>query len=175
MNMTEYYPFAWVPVCFLTMVSLIAAAPTVYSQPGQVSGHAERVIIQPGGLVLDARIDTGAEHSSLNAKNIEKFTRDGGAWLRFSVLQDGYRSVAIERPIHRVARIRRHERQIQERDVVLLGICLGKVFKTVEVNLVDRTGFDYQMLIGRSFLSGDFLVDPGRSFLLEPRCATIPQ
>ena len=52
----------------------------------------------------------------------------------------------------------------------MLGVCLGSVQRTVEVNVVDRSGFDYPVLIGRSFLAGIFVVDPGERFLLTPDC-----
>ena len=39
-----------------------------------------------------------------------------------------------------------------------------------EVNLADRTNFDYQMLIGRSFLSGNVLIDPSLQYSFEPNC-----
>ena len=58
---------------------------------------------------------------------------------------------------------------------MLLSICLGAILKTAEVNLIDRAGFDYPMLIGRSFLGEDFLVNPGERFLLEPSCGKVPQ
>lgn len=72
--------------------------------------------------------------------------------------------------LHRIARIRRHGGRVEERDVVMLGVCLGSVQRTVEVNVVDRSGFDYPVLIGRSFLAGIFVVDPGERFLLTPDC-----
>lgn len=54
--------------------------------------------------------------------------------------------------------------------MIILGICLGTTYKEVEVNLANRSNFNYQMLIGRSYLSGDFLVDAGKIFFLKPLC-----
>jgi hypothetical protein len=167
--------FGWALISVLTMVSLGGPCLADSGQQKRVTGFVEIIRLHPGGLSLHAKIDTGAAHSSLDAKGVEKFSRDGEPWLRFSVTNQANRSVVIERPLHRTARIRRHAGQVQERDVVLLGVCLGAIFKTVEVNLIDRAGFDYQMLIGRSFLDEDFLVDPGERFLLEPSCANAPQ
>jgi hypothetical protein len=140
------------------------------SQEKRVSGYIETVRIHPGELALSARIDTGAMHSSLNARGVERFSRDGKPWVRFSLTNEAKRTVIIEGQVHRIARIRQHGGGVQERDVMMLGVCLGTVFKTVEVNLVDRGGFDFQMLVGRSFLGEDFLVDPSERFLLEPKC-----
>ena len=51
-----------------------------------------------------------------------------------------------------------------------LGICLGNVYKEVEVNLEDRSKFNYQLLIGRSYLKNSFLVDASATFTLKPNC-----
>lgn len=135
-----------------------------------IAGYVERVRIYPGGLSLVAKLDTGAENSSLNATNVERFDRNGKTWVRFEITNQQSRTIVIERPIHRTAQIRRHGGRIQERDVLLLWLCLGTVLKEVEVNIIDRTGFNYQLLIGRSYLSGEFLIDSSGSFLLESRC-----
>jgi hypothetical protein len=44
------------------------------------------------------------------------------------------------------------------------------VYKEVEVNLEDRRKFNYQILIGRSFLKKSFLVDASATFTLQPSC-----
>jgi hypothetical protein len=44
------------------------------------------------------------------------------------------------------------------------------VYKEVEVNLEDRSKFNYQLLIGRSYLKNSFLVDASATFTLKPNC-----
>ena len=39
-----------------------------------------------------------------------------------------------------------------------------------EVALADRNHLDYEMLIGRSFLAGNVIVDPSKTFTIEPSC-----
>ena len=155
------------------MATLSVVVPLFAAQGQQklVAGHVEQVHIYPGEFALRARIDTGANQASLNAVNVEKYAQDGQQWVRFALTNHAGRSILIERPVRRIARIRRHGGLIQEREVLLLGICVGTVFKEVEVNLINREGFNYQMVIGRGFLGEDFLVDPARSFLLRPDCA----
>ena len=77
----------------------------------------------------------------------------------------------MERPVVRTVRIKRHAGRSLERPVVLLSICVGSVHKEVEVNLVDRSRFQYPLLLGRSFLEGDLLVDSARRYTLAPACA----
>lgn len=149
---------------------IVAACSAAHAGEKLTVGYVENVQIFPGGLSLQAKIDSGADHSSVNAKAVEKFVRDGSDWVRFSLTNDLGRTIVVERPVLRTARIRRHGGLIEERDVLLLGICLGNIFKQIEVNIVDRSGLAYPVLIGRSYLKGAFLVDPGARFMHEPRC-----
>ncbi len=58
----------------------------------------------------------------------------------------------------------------QKRPVVNLELCLAGISKNVQVNLVNRTGYDYQLLLGRSFLSGNFVVDPSAVDYVRDGC-----
>jgi hypothetical protein len=51
-----------------------------------------------------------------------------------------------------------------------LRICVGGISKEVEVSLVDRSNYEHPLLIGRSFLAGDLIVDPGATFSVSPTC-----
>ena len=42
--------------------------------------------------------------------------------------------------------------------------------KIAEVSLVNRGKFNYEMLVGRRFLAGDFIVDPATTYTLDPSC-----
>ena len=42
--------------------------------------------------------------------------------------------------------------------------------KKAEVNLINRSGMNYRMLLGRLYMAGDFLVDPKATFLTRPTC-----
>lgn len=152
----------------------LAGAGGAVEDAGPIAGYVESVRVYPGGLELAGKLDTGAEHSSLDAEKLHRFERDGVQWVRFSVVSGKGRTIDFERKLLRVARIRRHDGGVQVRDVVRLGLCIGSVYKEVEVNLVDRSGFSYQLLVGRSFLGGNLLVDAGRTYLLSPRCENAP-
>lgn len=134
------------------------------------AGWLEQVTVVDAGGRVEAKLDTGAEHSSLHATAIERLVRDGGGWVRFSVrLADG-RDVLLERPLRREVRIKRHDAASQPRPVVRLTLCIGGLSRDVEVNLVDRSAFDFPMLVGRSFLRDQLLVDAGRQYLLPAGC-----
>jgi hypothetical protein len=138
-----------------------------------VVGWIEKVSITPG-LILHAKMDTGADYCSLHVEDIQPFRREGVTWVRFKVTNRIGESISIERKVLRTARIKRKENESQKRYVVYIGICLGDVYKEVQVNLVDRSGFKFHMLIGRNFLLDSFVVDPSLQYTREPLCGKGP-
>lgn len=134
------------------------------------AGWVEKAVLYPQGIVLHAKLDTGAKTSSLNAPDPEYFTRDGQEWARISVTNKNIETVIVEAPVVRNVKIKRHFGESQIRQVVLLDLCIGKVRKIEEVNLVDRTGLNYPLLIGRNFLEGALLIDSGATYMLSPDC-----
>jgi hypothetical protein len=70
----------------------------------------------------------------------------------------------------RTATIKRHYLKSQQRPVIKLGLCLGTIYKETEVNLVDRSGFQYRMLLGRKFMEGEVIIDPSAKYTVEPEC-----
>lgn len=136
-----------------------------------IVGWVERVAIYPGGLVLTAKIDTGAVSCSLHTQSIELFHRDGRNLARLRMLDQQGVETVIETPIVGTKRIRRHFGRYQDRPVIRLKICLGTFSKEVDVNLVDRSGLDYPLLIGRNFMAGALVVNPSEKFTIEPSCA----
>jgi hypothetical protein len=158
-------------VClFLIVAGLTTAASTVVREDKEVVGWLEKVRVYPENLIIHAKLDTGARNSSLNAPHVSVFKRKGENWVRFDVTDRLGKTVTLERKVHRMTKIKQHDRPPDFRPVVRLSICLGDTFKVVEVNLRDRSDFNYQMLIGRSFLKEDFVVDASVKFTKRPRC-----
>ncbi|WP_051074679.1 MULTISPECIES: RimK/LysX family protein [unclassified Thioalkalivibrio] len=137
-----------------------------------ILGTVEDVKIPAEGIVLEARLDTGATSSSLNALNKEKFERDGDEWIRFDVVdpddEDAY--ITLERPIERNVRIRQHSGESQERPVISMEFCIGDQRIKGDTTLIDRTNLTYQALIGRTHLAGHILVDSGAEHTHRPDC-----
>ncbi len=138
--------------------------------PVMTVGWIEDVVITPGDLEIRAKLDTGARTSSINARHYELFEKNGERWVRFSVTNRLGVTRAFERRVFRIARIKRIKGKSQERPVIMLGICIGNIFRETQVNLVDRDGFNYQMLIGRRFLAKYVAVDSGRTLTTKPGC-----
>ncbi|MCU4676295.1 ATP-dependent zinc protease [Catenovulum sp. 2E275] len=115
-----------------------------------------------------ARVDSGATTSSLSAKHIVEFERDGEEWVRFQLLHqvtdlDGRE---IEAKIERTVRIRQSSSdETERRHVVKLSINLGNLHQIAEFTLADRSDMDYPILLGREFLQDLTLIDVGRTFI----------
>ena len=153
----------------LIVAILIGTPFSAFAQEKLVVGLLEKVKICPENLIMTAKLDTGAEHSSLSAINIKEFVRDGKRWIRFDVHTQGLWKTR-EKRLLRIAKIKRHPNDHQERPVIRLGICLGKYYREVDFNLTDRRRFEHQMLIGRSFMNGLLVVDPAAEFSTTPNC-----
>lgn len=151
--------------------SSLKSGKTARSRP--VVGWIETVAIEPGDLRLRAKLDTGARTSSLNAPDFRLFERDGVQWVAFTVTNRDGREITLERKVVRSARIKRIQGPSQVRPVVMLTLCIGNIYGETEVNLVNRAGFNYEMLIGRRFLARRFAVDPARALTVEPDCPDV--
>ena len=137
----------------------LISPPTAEAGEKITVGFIEEVIVVPGNISLAAKIDTGADNSSLHATAIMRITRKGQKWVRFRVRDENGRRHIMERPLVRMTGIRQDDGPRDERPVVSLVICLGGVAKKAQVNLNDRSNYKYKMLVGRSFLQDSFLVD----------------
>ena len=161
-------------------VLLSVLALPVMAAEHMLYGRYEYIKLPEIGETLQAKMDTGALTASLSAKNIETFTRDGEPWVRFQLATKGASDKVYE---HRVARISKIKNRADEDDdkeepasakrpVVDLEMCLGSVKRTVEVNLTDRSSFNYPLLIGAKALR-EFgaAVNPARRYTADkPDC-----
>lgn len=158
-------------LCVLVL-PVMAAEPTLY-------GRYEYIKLPEIGETLKAKMDTGALTASLSAKNIETFTRDGDEWVRFQLATDGASKKVYEHKVARISKIKsradeddKEEPTSAKRPVVDLEMCLGNVRRTVEVNLTDRSSFNYPLLIGAKALR-EFgaAVNPARRYTADkPEC-----
>ena len=155
-----------------------AASKTVY-------GLNEYARLSDIDLEVAAKLDTGAKTASLSARDIKHFKRNGESWVRFYLAIDDRHVHPIERPLARVSKIKRRaddldpdeEQKYSARPVISLQICMGEVLRTVEVNLTDRSAFQYPLLIGSEALKHfDAVVDPSLKYAAgKPGCASIAQ
>ncbi|BBI51220.1 ATP-dependent Zn protease [Vreelandella olivaria] len=120
-------------------------------------GRSEWVGLPSLGTYLKARVDSGANTSSLSAEEITRFERDGENWVRFKlalneddVAVESQRDEWIEAPVVRRVRIVQASGE-ESRPVISLLMTLGPIRENVEFTLNDRSHLDYPVLLGRRF------------------------
>ena len=137
----------------------------------QILGWIENAFLPDPGLALKAKLDTGAETSSLDARILKKFRKAGKRWVRFAVTdRDSGEEFVMVRERVRTIGVVQHDGSRQTRPVVMLEICIADQLLKTEVSLIDRSEFNYSLLLGRSALASFALVDAGNSFLSKPDC-----
>ncbi|PJI48335.1 MAG: ATP-dependent zinc protease [Pseudomonas sp.] len=151
----------------------------------KIYGRYEWVSLPELDQTLQAKMDTGAYTSSLSAKDIQIFQRDGEDWVRFKLAtKDGGDSV-YEHKLSRISKIKNRSETgtedeeeeaspgLSQRPVIELPVCLGGDQRTIEVNLTDRSHFNYPFLMGTKGLRKFHVaVDPGERFVAgKPDCS----
>ncbi|MNN17498.1 hypothetical protein D3C81_1306880 [compost metagenome] len=166
----------------LALVALLLSG-TGFAAGKTIYGLNEYAGIAELDLQVAAKLDTGAKTASLSARDIKRFKRDGQTWVRFYLGTDDADSNPIERPLARISKIkRRHgdfnpdeEKTYTARPVIELAVCMGKTRRTIEVNLTDRSSFQYPLLIGSEALKRfGALVDPSLKYAAgKPGCEPV--
>lgn len=136
-------------------------------KPLPVVGWRELVALPELGLAaIPAKIDTGARTSSLHGTILERFERDGEAFVRFAVDYSQQQVRQVCEAVHVDWRgITSSNGETQRRMIIKTPIRIGDVEFRAEISLADRSDMKFPMLIGRSALRRHFLVDSGYSWL----------
>jgi hypothetical protein len=126
-----------------------------------IVGQREQVWLQDLQLTLPARIDTGAETASLDARNIELFERNSRRWVRFEIVHpQSNEPIELELKLERMALIiQSNTTEPERRPVIKLGLTVGHISQSAEFTLSNRGHLDYQVLIGRNILQDVMVVD----------------
>lgn len=134
-----------------------------------IIGELEYVYLSPPNIQLSARIDTGANTSSLNALDLTEIERDGKPYVRFSLIdpQSGEK-VELTRRVKGRVKIKEHLGEALSRPIVKMRVRLGNLDQHIEMTLADRSEFKNQVLIGRNFLRDFAIVDVSKKYLSKP-------
>jgi len=162
--------------CTLAAVACANAADKKADEkPQPVIGWVENVKLMDAGVVYKARIDTGAGLASLDAviEKVIKSEKAGKPDRVVFTIEDGKGGKkTLEKDIVEWVNIKKKGGTgFIPRPVVKMQVCLGGKTLTARMNLAERHGFLYPVLIGRNFLKmGHFLVDTRKSFTHDPDC-----
>jgi hypothetical protein len=133
-------------------------------QAPQVIGPVAKVEIEDNQIAFVARVDTGAHRCSLHTSEWEvqdaspSMVENVGKQIRFRVENHRGESQWFERTIAAVSLVRTSEQE-EMRYLVSLTLNVDGIEREVLVSLNDRSEMIYPMLLGRNYLSGEFVVD----------------
>ena len=134
-------------------------------------GWRELVDLPGIGLTrIPAKIDTGARTSSLHARVLDRFERDGKPFVRFAVDWDDIAHEGEEVQVD-TRGVTSSNGETQNRFVIKTPVRIGSIEFRAEFTLADRSDMKFPMLIGRTALRRRFLVDSGHSWLQSPDAA----
>jgi len=132
-------------------------------------GLVEDVVLMPWGVKLPARVDTGAAMTSLDARGLK--VQGGVAEFR---LPKEYGGLKLSLPVVKWMRFRSSESR-DRRPVVEMDLCVGNRLIRTELNLNNRAGVEYPLLLGRNVLQRDFVIDCKKEKCAPPSCPGVPR
>lgn len=136
-------------------------------------GWRERVALPELGIPrITAKTDTGAFSSSIHAFDIEPEQRDGETWVTFSVLpsrRDPDQVIHCEARVSDQRRVKSSDGSVSQRFFIRTSMIIGEQTLNIEISLADRGTMGYRMLLGRTAIRGNFIVDPAASYLTTRR------
>jgi len=148
---------------------------SAYAEP-EVLGWLESAYVQPWGIKVRAKLDTGARTSSIHATDIEPYKFNDELWVRFTLTDPKRKEgldqkvISVDKPVIRETKIKEHIGDSTSRYIIELEICLnGKNYNT-PVTLADRSNFHYPLLLGRVTLADKLIIDPGKTFTANKAC-----
>lgn len=135
-----------------------------------VLGAIENVYLIDEELSFEARIDSGAETSSLGVYGVRDFERDGKEWVRFK-LENKKSAPSYEYRVNDKVRIKQSSADfVEDRFEIKMDIRVGeKKYRNQVFNLANRRNMEHQMLLGRNFLRDIAVVDVSEKHLLKKR------
>ncbi len=166
-------------VLWATTASAVAEKASLKNDlPALTVGWVEPVFIPAIAATYKAKLDTGAETSSIHAEVLDVTSKPAAAGEKkghkiviFRILDEDGTAKTLERRLKRWVRIKERKGGYTRRPVVEMDFCLAGREIIDEVNLTDRGTFIYPMLIGRhSLRKGHFVVDSTRHLTTKPLC-----
>jgi hypothetical protein len=164
-----------IPYYLVALLALVvsAIAPAKANNQPVIMGWVEEVYVPSIDSVLKAKLDTGAETSSIRAE-VLKIMRNKKTDKRkviFKIEDENGKDRVLERKIVRFVAIKKKDGGFVRRPTVLMDFCIAGRHADSEVNLASREDFIYPVLIGRNMLDqGDILVDANRVYTARPQC-----
>ncbi|ROR97991.1 hypothetical protein EDC56_3660 [Sinobacterium caligoides] len=119
----------------------------------------ERVELTAANRVVEALVDTGAQTTSLDARNVRIERTKTAFYVDYELVDRKTGRVSHHRDdVVRMVRIIRHDGSRLLLPVVKMHLRVAGVTRYIDVSLMDRRAFPYAMLLGRNFMGDTILV-----------------
>ena len=120
---------------------------------------------------VKAKIDTGARTSALDALSYTLYeSADEGLVAELVLALDRRhpeRQSKVRVPVLGMAVVSNSNGMREQRPLIETTVRLGPVCKRVRLTVTNRAGMRFRMILGRTALAGDFVVDVSRKYLLR--------
>lgn len=121
---------------------------------------------------IKVKVDTGARTSALHVSNVEYFVKSRKQYVRFHIHPEQKKfhpMITTESELVEMREVRSSNGKVSLRPVIETAMILGGSVRLIELTLVNRDMMGFRMLLGREALRREFIVDPGKSFLVSQR------
>ena len=135
-----------------------------------IIGWKESIDLPDWGIEsILAKADTGALRSAIDVKRMHLL--DDGR-IEFDIVlsrKAGDLIHTVRSQVEHTSRVRSSNGQMHERYFVKTRVRIGRKVKEIELSLVCRKSMICRMLLGRKALAEDFVVDPEKRYVINPR------
>jgi hypothetical protein len=117
---------------------------------------------------IKAKVDTGARTSCLHTFFVERYRQAGADFVRFGVhpiQKSTEQAFVCQAPLLDQRMVSDSGGHRENRFVIRTPAIIGSDRRDIEITLTDRDSMRFRMLLGRTALSGHYLVNPQASYL----------
>ncbi len=117
---------------------------------------------------IDVKIDSGAFTSSLHCHHIEEIAKDGKTILTCKFLDPShpdYSDKEFSFEEYEIRKVKSSNGILETRFSIVTEINIFNQNRPIEMTLAERGSMKYAILLGRKFLSKNFVVDTARTNL----------
>ena len=116
---------------------------------------------------VPAKVDTGARTSVLHCSHIRLLKKGRKQFVEFRPLDErnNPQTDTYIFPFHSERKIKNSFGQEENRYIINTTVALFDELHPIEISLRDRSGMEFPMLLGRTFIRKKFIVDVSRSNL----------